>query len=272
MDRIALVISDVDGTLVTTQKQVTERTKEAVAKLQARGIGFTLVSSRPPFGLRSLIAMLNLHLPVAAFNGGALATPDLTILQQHPIDRAVAGAVVDFLSARGVGVWVFTTEAWLTRDAAGAHVAHETMTVDQPPAIVTNFDAVIDRAVKIVGVSDDFARLEAIEKEAQANFSGRAVASRSQRYYLDFVAPGINKGVAVRELSEAIGISLREIVTLGDMENDVPMFQQSGFSIAMGNATDSVKAEAKETTLSNDDEGFAAGIERFVLPRIGNGQ
>ena len=262
------------GTLVTTQKQVTERTKAAVAQLQARGIGFTLVSSRPPFGLRSLIAMLGLRIPVAAFNGGALATPDLVILQQHPIAGDVAGAIVDFLTARGVGVWVFTTVAWLTRDAEGAHVAHETMTVNQPPAIVANFAAVIDRAVKIVGVTDDFARLEEIEKEAQANFAGKAAASRSQRYYLDFVAPGIDdkRLRSAAPLSETTGIPLAETITLGDMENDVSMFRQSGFSVAMGNATDGVKAEAKEATLSNDDDGFAAAIERFVLPRIGHGE
>lgn len=269
MDRIALVISDVDGTLVTTQKQVTERTRQAVALLHRRGVGFTLVSSRPPFGLRALIASLDLRIPVAAFNGGALATPDLKILQQHPIARDVAGAIVDFLSTRGVGVWAFTTEAWLTRDRNGARVELETVTVNQPPVIVANFDAVIDRAIKIVGVTDDFARLEAIEKEAQARFAGKAAASRSQRYYLDFVAPGIDKGFAVRALSVTTGIPLTETVTLGDMENDVPMFRQSGFSVAMGNATDSVKAEAKEATLTNDDDGFSAAIERFVLPRVG---
>lgn len=272
MDRIALVISDVDGTLVTTQKQVTERTQAAVAKLHARGIGFTLVSSRPPFGLRSLIATLGLRIPVAAFNGGALATPDLAILQQHPIARDVAGEIVDFLTARSVGVWVFTTAEWLTRDADGAHVAHETMTVNQPPTVMRDFGTVIDRAIKIVGVSDDFTRLEAIETEAQANFAGKAAASRSQRYYLDFVAPGIDKGFAVRALSDATGIPLAEAITLGDMENDVPMFRQSGFSVAMGNATDSVKAQAKEATLSNDDDGFAAAIDRYVLTPAGHGE
>jgi hypothetical protein len=71
----------------------------------------------------------------------------------------------------------------------------------------------------------------------------------------------------VRELAETIGIPLTEIVTLGDMENDVPMFRQAGFSVAMGNASDTVKAEARETTLTNDEDGFAAAVERFILPR-----
>src|SRR6185312_14686097 len=94
MDRIALVISDVDGTLVTSQKRVTERTREAVAALHTRGIRFTVVSSRPPFGLRMLIEALGIATPVAAFNGGAIASPALEILTQRSIDRDVAREIV----------------------------------------------------------------------------------------------------------------------------------------------------------------------------------
>lgn len=267
MARIALVISDVDGTLVTSQKRVTERTRAAVAALQAQGIRFTVVSSRPPFGLRMLIDALGITAPVAAFNGGAIASPALQILNQRSIERDVAREIVAFLDAKRVGVWLFTGQEWLTCDLAGAHVSHETITVQQRPHAVENFDAVIDQAGKIVGVSDDFARLEAIEAEARTHFGTRAMAVRSQSYYLDFMAPGVDKGLAVRQLAEAIGVPLSEIVTLGDMENDVPMFHQAGFSVAMGNASDAVKREARETTLTNDEDGFAAAVERFILPR-----
>jgi len=271
MAGIALVISDVDGTLVTSQKRVTARTRAAVAALHARGIRFTVVSSRPPFGLRMLVESLGITVPVASFNGGAIASPALQILNQRSIERDVAREIVAFLDQKGVGVWLFTGQEWLTRDLGGAHVSHETITVQQRPHAVENFDAVIDQAGKIVGVSDNFAWLEAIEAEARAHFATRAMAVRSQRYYLDFVAPGIDKGLAVRELAETIGVPLTAIVTLGDMENDVPMFHQTGFSIAMGNASDAVKREAREATLTNDEDGFAAAVERFILPRATSG-
>lgn len=271
MDRIALVISDVDGTLVTSQKRVSERTRQAVAALHARGIGFTVVSSRPVFGLRMLIDELGIALPVAAFNGGALASPQLAVLAQHPLDRDVAREIIAFLESRKVGVWLFTSTEWVTRDPAGLHVSHEIITVQRRPVIVDTFDSVTDPVLKIVGVSDDFAMLEAIENTARPMFAPRATAARSQCYYLDFVAPGIDKGFAVEALSRKTGIPLAQIVTLGDMENDVPMFRQSAFSIAMGNASDAVKAEAHETTASNDDDGFAAAVERFILPRAGGG-
>lgn len=267
MDGIKLVISDVDGTLVTSQKRVTERTRQAIAALHERGIGFTVVSSRPAFGLRMLIEALAIEVPVAAFNGGVIASPQLDILEQHDLDRDVAFEILDFLEAKRLGAWVFTNEDWFTRDLAGAHVSHETITVQKRPMVVTNFAAALDRAIKIVGVSDDFARLASIEEEAQTVFAGRVTAARSQNYYLDFVALGVNKGVAVESLSRATGVPPAQIATLGDMENDVPMFQRSGFSIAMGNASDAVKREAREATWSNDEDGFAAAIERFILPQ-----
>lgn len=270
MEPIVLVISDVDGTLVTSEKQVSERTRQAVAALHARGIGFTIVSSRPVFGLRVVVEAFNMRLPVAAFNGGALASPRLAVLDEHGLDRAAVDAIVGFLDQRRVEVWLFTSKEWLTRNEAGPRVSRETITVQQPPTVVGSFDRLPDRAVvKIVGVSDDFARLAEIEAEAQAAFATRAKAVRSQPYYLDFVAPGIDKGVAVRALSRTIGIPLSQTVTFGDMENDVPMFRQSALSIAMGNASAAVKAAAHEATLTNDQDGFAAAVERLILPRGG---
>lgn len=266
MDRIALVVSDVDGTLVTTQKRVTERTRQAVAALHKCGIGFTVVSSRPAFGLRMLIDALAIKVPVAAFNGGVIASPQLDIIEQRGLDGGVASEVLDFLEARQLGAWVFTTEDWFTRDLAGAHVSHETITVQRRPTLVASFAPVVDRAIKIVGVSDDYARLAASEEQARATFAARVTAARSQNYYLDFVAPGVNKGSAVEALSKATGVPPAQIATLGDMENDVPMFRHSGFSIAMGNASDAVKHEARASTSTNDEDGFAGAIEHFILP------
>jgi Cof subfamily protein (haloacid dehalogenase superfamily) len=271
MDRIALVISDVDGTLVTSQKRISAGTRQATAALRAHGVGFTVVSSRPVFGLRMLIETLGIDVPLAAFNGGMIVSPQLTLIEQHPIEPGVVAKIIDFLETRQLGVWLFTQDAWFTRDPAGAHVSHETITVQQRPTVIGSFDEVRDRALKIVGISNDFARLEALEGQARSVFAKEAAVARSQNYYLDFVARGVDKGVAVAALSAATGIPPAQIVTLGDMENDVPMFQHSALSIAMGNASEAVKRQALESTSSNDEDGFAAAVERFILPRAGKG-
>ena len=94
---------------------------------------------------------------------------------------------------------------------------------------------------------------------------GRATVARSQPYYCDVTPPGIDKGRLVDLLAERLDVPREEIAVLGDMGNDVEMFRRAGFAIAMGNATPEVKALAQATTLSNDEDGFAPAIERYVL-------
>ena len=120
-------------------------------------------------------------------------------------------------------------------------------------------------AVKIVGVSDDLDQVAACEKLAQNTLGEKASAARSQPYYLDVTHPQANKGTVVATLSKLLNIPPEQIATMGDMPNDVLMFRKSGFSIAMGNASSEVQRAARRVTSSNDDEGFAKAIERFVL-------
>jgi hydroxymethylpyrimidine pyrophosphatase-like HAD family hydrolase len=122
------------------------------------------------------------------------------------------------------------------------------------------------QAVKIVGISDDLDLVAACEKAAQKALGEKASAARSQPYYLDVTHPLANKGTVVETLSKLLNIPPAQIATMGDMPNDVLMFRKSGFSIAMGNASDEVKAQASAVTDSNQNEGFAKAVRKFVLP------
>src|SRR6185312_488609 len=121
------------------------------------------------------------------------------------------------------------------------------------------------RVVKIVGVSDDLDLVATCEKAAQKSLREKASAARSQPYYLDVTNPRANKGTVVATLSTRLNIPMEQIATIGDMPNDILMFRKSGFSIAMGNASDAVKAQASAVTDSNENEGFAKAVRKFVL-------
>jgi Cof subfamily protein (haloacid dehalogenase superfamily) len=264
--RISLVVSDVDGTLVTPDKELTDASVRAVATLAERGIKFTVTSSRPPFGLRMLLKPLNLKLPVGAFNGGCVVDPSLVVLEQHTIPVRASRRAIELLRQRGVDVWLFTADAWLLRDLDGVNVERERHTVQTAPSVVEDLTPRLDQAMKIVGVSNDFDRLAQCEQDLRVEIGADASVSRSQRYYLDIIAPGVDKGVFVRNLSARVGVPREEIATIGDMENDLPMFAQSGLSIAMGNADDHVKSHASHVTASNANEGFAEAVARHILP------
>jgi len=263
--RISAVVSDVDGTLVTDDKVLTARAAAVVADLYARGIVFAIISSRPPRGLRMLLDPLEIATPVGGFNGGVIATPDLTVITEHLLSPAVARRAVDLLAARGVEVWVFSGQDWLLRDPAGAYVGFEERTVGFGPTAVKDFGASLDAAAKIVGVSKDFALLAQCERDVSAALAGSAFVARSQPYYLDITHPLANKGVALSQIAKLLGLPLAEIAVVGDGANDVAMFERSGLSIAMGNASPEVRRAADFVTDSNDEEGFANAIERFIL-------
>jgi Cof subfamily protein (haloacid dehalogenase superfamily) len=264
---IRLLLSDVDGTLVTTDKRLTDASRAAVRRLAEHGIGFTITSSRPPFGMRMLIEALGLKLPIGAYSGGSLFTPEAGVLEQHLIDQAAAGRAIDIFRARGIDIWAFSGQSWLLTNPAGPYVDHERRTILSEPVVVECFADLLGQMSKIVGVSDDFERLKSCEYEVQAALAGAASVVRSQDYYLDVTPLGVDKGTVVDALARRLDIPREEIATIGDMDNDLPMFRKAGFRIAMGNGSEAVKAEADAITTSNEEDGFAAAIDRYVLPR-----
>jgi Cof subfamily protein (haloacid dehalogenase superfamily) len=264
---VSLVLADVDGTLVTPDKLLTARTAAAVSALHAAGIAFAITSGRPPRGMAMLIEPLGLRAPIAGFNGGIFVNPDMTPIATHLLPADVARRALGIILQHGMDVWVYSGNDWFIRNPDAPHVMREQRTVKFGPTIIASFEKVLDSAVKIVGVSDDHALVARCEQDTQAALGSEASAARSQPYYLDVTHPDANKGAVVSTLSKLLSVPMVEIATLGDMPNDVLMFRKSGLSIAMGNASPEVQAQADLVTESNDDEGFAKAIERFILPR-----
>ena len=263
---IRLLLADVDGTLVTQEKVLTEAAKAAARALHDAGIVLAITSGRPPRGMSMLIEPLALKGAIAGFNGGVFVHPDLSVIESHTLDPATAKETVKLILGQGLDAWVYTEEEWLIRDKEAPHVARETWTVKFDAKVVASFtDAHLAHAVKIVGVSDDVDLVAACEKLAQNTLGEKASAARSQPYYLDVTHPQANKGTVVATLSKLLNIPPAQIATIGDMPNDVLMFRKSGFSIAMGNSSDEVKAQASAVTDSNENEGFAKAVRKFVL-------
>jgi Cof subfamily protein (haloacid dehalogenase superfamily) len=270
LNRISLVLSDVDGTLVTTEKQLTDATIVAVGRLADHGIPFTVTSSRPPFGLRMLVKRLQLRLPMGAFNGGSLVEPDLSMISRHCIAPEVAVRAIGVLQSFNVGIWLFSAERWWLRDPNGDYVERERRTVAAEPTVISDYDSHLSNVSKIVGVSRDFDRLAECERAVKAALGASASASRSQRYYLDITPPSIDKGTVVDALAQHLRVPAAEIVTIGDMDNDVSMFVKSGFSIAVGNASNAAREAASVLCAkTNDTDAFAEAVDRFILPRLG---
>lgn len=266
MSRIAMVISDVDGTLLTSDKRLTDAARAAVAKLREAGIRFTVTSSRPPIGLRMLVEPLALSLPMGPFNGSSVVTPDFKVLTQHVIPAAAAKRALEMLAEYGVDAWLFTNEQWMILRDDGKYVPHERRTIAADPVVVADFAPFGASACKIVGASPDPDLLARCEAAIQTALGAGALAVRSQSYYLDITPPGQDKGTFVTEMSRQLAIPNQQIAVIGDMRNDLAMFAVSGLAIAMGNASDDIKQRAGYVTASNAEDGFAKAID-FILAR-----
>ena len=267
MSGIRLVVSDVDGTLVTDDKRLSPATVAAVRRLDAAGIGFTVASSRPPVGLAPLVAPLALRLPMGAFNGASVVGPDLAPLDEELIPEAAARAAARLIGEAGLDLWVFAQGAWWLRDGQAPYADLERRTLQAEPRLRDDLDGLLGAASKLVGVSPDHAHLAACEGRIAGALGADARVHRSQAYYLDVTPPGRDKGGFVDWMARHLGISSAQIATFGDAGNDRAMFARSGLAVAMGNAEPAVKAAAGDVTDTNEADGFAEAVNRLILPR-----
>jgi len=269
--KVELVISDCDGTLLYTDKSLGEPAKEAVRNLTAAGVRFTVASSRPGKGMHSIVETLGVQSPFAAFNGGKLVDPaGWKTLNAHWLPRDAAQTALESLERDAVDAWVFIDDQWYITNPGGEYVPLERRTVGYDAVVVKRFEDIdLDSIEKIVASTKDATLLQRKEAEFHDTLKGRAMAMRSQTYYLDITHPLANKGEGVRELARLAGVALENVAVLGDMGNDVAMFDVAGVSIVMGQACADVQSHATFVSATNDKDGFAAGLNGLLAARKG---
>ena len=265
--KIHLVVSDVDGTLVRHDKTLAPSTIQAVRDLRDAGVLFALVSSRPPTGLDVLVDPLGLDTPRAGFNGGHILAPapDNTTLSELTIPEAACRTAVATMIERGAHPWLFADGKWYLLDPTAHYIPRERLSISQDFEQVDDLGPYCGRAHKLMGSSEDVALMAALEAELAGTLTGQATVLRSQDYYLDVTHPDANKGYAALSLARLLGVDPAAMCCLGDMPNDTPMFAVAGMSIAMGNSPDAVKALAQHVTGDNEGTGWADAVLRFVL-------
>jgi Cof subfamily protein (haloacid dehalogenase superfamily) len=260
---IALVISDIDGTLITSNHEVSEATRATAEKLYNRGIELSLASSRPPRSIIPLANTLNMRGPFAAFNGALVLRRDGEVLARSVLSTQTVADVKAIADSLEIAVWLYDERDWWApwRDA---FVDREEHTSGFMPRIEGYEEQLLVDLNKltIVGKPELVAQAE---RQVLRELADKVSASRSKPRFLDVTSHGIHKGTVVVRLAKLLNIPTERVAVIGDGPNDVEMFKQAGISIAMGQGVDEVKAAAGCLTTSNDDEGWSRGIEQYVL-------
>lgn len=262
---VDLIVSDIDGTLITSDHVITPATKRTALELRMNGIHLCLASSRPPRSIKPIAHELGLRAPFAAFNGALIQLPDDQLLASSVLPSNITQRIRGMAALLGLDVWLYDQKDWYV-NMRTPFVDREAQTAGFMPRTDVYMQQLKRDNVKLTVVGTPDVVLKAQER-IRGEMGTVVSVSRSKPRFLDVTAFGWDKAALLGRLSKLLSIPPQNIAAIGDGPNDVGLFRQSGLSIAMGQAVDNIKQQAIHVTASNDEDGWARGIEKFILRR-----
>lgn len=267
LHRIRMLISDIDGTLLNPESQLSSENADAIARCRQAGLKVSLSSARPPFGMRWLIEELQLQTVCSGLNGAILFHPRGDVLVQCALDEATVQTLAQYMNQHGVDVWLYTKDAWFVPRMDGPHVRHNASSLRTEPQWYECLHDITAPILKVVGAAVDPDSLTACELELSQALAGRITTTRSQSHYLDVTHPSADKGTAAIVIAVAEDVEIEDLAVVGDSLADIPMFRIAGLSVAMGQASDEVRETATEVTATNRENGVALLLDRLLHSR-----
>jgi len=264
-----LVALDMDGTLLNSAKQVTERNRQAIAKARQQGVTVILASGRPLAGMTQTLKELELTSKddfVVSSNGSYVhRVSDFENIHSKIITGKDAKRIAKVAADLKVHMHAFSVEYGLITPKSNPFTEHE---ANINGLEIHEFDfSQLDDDHQIVKAmfADAPEVLDRITPLVDTNLYQDYTVVRSGHIFLEFLNPESNKGVGVAAVAKYLGIKPNEIISMGDAENDHHMLEYAGLGIAMGNATEETKALADYITDTHDNSGVAKIIEKFIL-------
>jgi Cof subfamily protein (haloacid dehalogenase superfamily) len=263
---IKLIAVDVDGTLLNSQHELTERTIQALRRAAAQGVQVVVATGRPRFTVLGVLSRLGLAAPGVFLQGLALYDADGTLRYEQVMDHEVARQVIEFAEAGGYSLIVYNSNNALvrtrTRHMEAMVVAYDDLFIETGESLRNLPGKVPISKVIFVDGPD---RIETIRAKLSPRLNGSAKLVRSQPTLLEALPINASKGAGLERLLSELRVPLDEVLAIGDAENDIEMLQLVGVGVAMGNAPQAVKDAAAFVTADNDSDGVAEAVERFVL-------
>lgn len=268
-----LLILDIDGTLLNEEKKITSNTKAILLKMQQLGVKIVLASGRPTYGVLPIAKELELDKHggyILSYNGGQifdLSTNEL--LFEKRIDPSMLPYIERKAGKNNFPIFTYHEDTILTNDTNNKWIRQEASLNNMQLKEVSNFAESIDfHPCKCMLVSDDEEALIGLENHWKRRLAGSLDVFRSEPYFLEIVPKLIDKANTVSVLLEKLNISPENIIAIGDGVCDVTMIQLAGLGVAMGNAQDSVKSCADYITGSNEEDGVAQVVKKYILSAI----
>lgn len=263
-----LIAMDLDGTLLNDQKVITEKTKAALMAAQNKGIRLALASARPSPGLfreRDALDMQNFNGILMSYNGGRIVDAETgNVLFETSMDVQETKKVLRQLEKLPVTPILDDGAKFYVTEKDGYKVDYECRNNNMICSEVGNLaDFLTFAPIKIL-MSVQPEELPIVQKQIAAFLPESLTVVQTAAFYLEIIPKVINKGQGIRDICKVLGMEPAEVIAFGDAENDIPMLRAAGMGVAMGNAQETVKAAADMVTLSNNDDGIAAALEKLL--------
>lgn len=263
-----LIALDLDGTLNNDQKQITPKTKAALMAAQARGIRVMLASARPSPGLykeRDILRLQDHSGILMSYNGGRIVDAATgRVLFETAMDMETARAVLRQLEDLPVTPILDDGKQFFVTDVNGYKVDYECKNNNMVCSEVGNLADFLHFAPIKILMSVEPDLLPEAQQKIATFLPRELTVVQTAPFYLEVIPRRIHKGQGILDVCKALGISPAEVIAFGDAENDIPMLRAAGVGVAMGNAAEVVKAAADHVTLSNNDDGIAAALEKYL--------
>ena len=263
-----LIAMDLDGTLNNDQKVITEKTKAALMAAQNKGVRLALASASPSPGLfkaRDILRLQDHKGILMSYNGGRIVDAEPgKVLFETSMDLEETKQVLRKLEELPVTPILDDGVQFYVADKNGYKVDYECKNNNMVCSEVGNLADFLEFAPIKILMSVQPEELKAVQKQIADFLPESLTVVQTAAFYLEVIPKVINKGQGIRDICKVLGIGTEEVIAFGDAENDIPMLRAAGMGVAMGNAAQAVKEAADMVTLSNNDDGIAAALEKLL--------
>lgn len=262
-----ILVLDIDGTLVNSKKEITQKTKREIEKLQQKGIVIAIASGRPVCGIEKIANELDLKKYggyLLAYNGGKVVNyKTKEVIYEKTMSQKYVKSLYDFAVKNDVAIITYDEPVAITNKGDDQYVELETSINGLIINEVSNFAEVVTQPVVKCLIVGDGEKLADLEISAKEQFGNNLNVFRSEPYFLEITPQNIDKAYSLSKLLDHLNLTKEQMVACGDGFNDLSMIKFAGLGVAMENAQPKVKEVADFITTSNDDDGVALVIEKF---------
>lgn len=259
-----LIALDMDGTLLNSKKEITPLTAQAIARASKAGVVVTVSTGRPIQGVEMYSKDIDMNVPVITYNGAMVVNGKTKeILYKQELERGDAGKILDFALKLGITACIWSgNQLYGTKLDWRIHEYKKLSGVE--PQLMESKEKLLDQGITKILWYDGRDKVQNYIKMMDSETFSSVSYCTSNPEFLEFFNRKVSKAIAMGRIGEMLGIQREEMIAVGDAANDLPMLEYAGLGVAMGNAAQDIKERVQYVTASNDDDGIAEVIRKFI--------